>query len=101
MTTKTNPGKLPGTVVVRPAIGTALILLIPVIAMQFSEEWDWRAPDFIIIGTLLFSAGLVYELLIRKVASRKHRLAYTALLVATVMLLWAELAVGIFTTLGS
>lgn len=87
--------------ILRIAAGTAAILLIPLIAMQFTSEVDWDETDFIIIGILLFSAGLIYELIARKAQTRKRRLVIGAVIAAIVLYIWAELAVGIFTNLGS
>lgn len=81
------------------ALGTAAILMIPLIAMQFSEEWDWKPFDFIIIGTLLFGSGLIYEFLATKVRTTKQRVVLGLLVIAAVMAIWAELAVGIFDSL--
>ena len=81
--------------VIKILIGTALILMIPLIAMQFSEEWDWKPFDFLVIGTLLIGSGLLYEFVSSKV-NPKYRLALAIIFVAGVMLIWAELAVGIF-----
>ena len=87
--------------IVRIALITAIILLIPLVAMQFSEEVDWELADFVIIGTLLFGAGLSYELIARKMRSKNHRIILSLIVVLAVLYAWAELAVGIFTHLGS
>src|SRR3989344_918299 len=42
------------------ALATGLILSIPLIMMQFSDEWDWNLPDFIIIGALLYGTGSIF-----------------------------------------
>jgi len=86
---------------IRIALGTAFILLIPLVAMQFSSEVDWKLADFIVIGTLLFSSGILYELIASKVRIKNHRIAIGVAIVTAVLYIWAELAVGIFTTLGS
>lgn len=83
------------------ALGTAFILLIPLVAMQFTDEVKWELPDFIIIGILLFSAGVTYELIAREIRTRKSRLVTGAVITLAVLYIWAELAVGIFTNLGS
>jgi len=78
--------------------GAAVLLLIPFIAMQFTTEVNWKANDFLIMGVLLFGTGLLCELVMRKVNSIIHRaLICTAILLA-LLLVWAELAVGIFRT---
>lgn len=75
---------------------TAAVLAIPLVAMQFSEEWDWRLFDFVIIGILLAGTGLIYEFVIKKIKDTKHRLVFGLLLLLALLLVWAELAVGVF-----
>jgi hypothetical protein len=82
----------------RPAIATALILLIPLIAMQFAAEVVWDATDFIVAGALLFLTGLAYELTLRKVGAGGLRIATIVVITAALLLVWAELAVGVFGT---
>ncbi|MFW0718823.1 hypothetical protein [Pedobacter sp. N23S346] len=79
-------------------ITTALILSIPLVAMQFTKEVNWTLSDFVIAAVLLLGTGLAIELVIRYV---KTGLSRTILLVVILLLLfltWAELAVGIFGT---
>ncbi|MGI9200409.1 MAG: hypothetical protein ACR2QL_05080 [Woeseiaceae bacterium] len=78
------------------AIATAAILLVPLIAMQFSAEVDWNAADFIIMGSMLFGFASVFVLISRRVTSRP-RVVVGVLIVMAFLFLWAELAVGIFT----
>ncbi|HET7630026.1 MAG TPA: hypothetical protein VFK03_01500 [Candidatus Saccharimonadales bacterium] len=85
----------------RVAAITGALLLIPLIAMQFDNGVNWSASDFVVAGALLFVVGLVYELLIRRLASKDWRYAATVLLIFAFMYIWAELAVGIFTNWGS
>lgn len=77
---------------------TVLLLLIPVIAMQFTNEVNWTLKDFITAGILLSGTGLMCELVMRKVRKRKFRIVICAALLAMLLLIWAELAVGIFGT---
>lgn len=72
------------------------ILLIPLIAMQFTDEVNWTALDFIVAGSLLFVTGLAFELTIRKVKKRKNRILLLAVILLVFLLIWVELAVGIF-----
>lgn len=73
-----------------------LLLLIPLIAMQFTDEVNWSLFDFVVMGVLLFGTGLMCELVLRKVKKFEHRIAICAALVVMLFLIWAELAVGIF-----
>jgi len=76
----------------------AFILLIPLIAMQFTDEVDWKLFDFVIMGVLLLGTGLMCELVMRKVKKIEYRVAICGLLLVALFLIWAELAVGIFGT---
>ena len=85
----------------RIALVTAGILLIPLIAMQVSDEWNWTLSDFIVIGALIAGTGLMIELARHKVRNNTHRAILVIALVLACLYIWAELAVGIFTTWGS
>ncbi|WP_298122085.1 hypothetical protein [Flavobacterium sp.] len=73
-----------------------LLLLIPLIAMQFTNEVNWSVMDFVMAGILLFGTSLVIELILRKVKSTLHRILISGIILLLLFLLWAELAVGIF-----
>jgi ABC-type cobalt transport system substrate-binding protein len=80
------------------ALIAALILLIPLIAMQFTNEVNWAFSDFLVAGGLLFGAGLLVEFVVRKVKQSQYRLLLIMGVIVAFLLLWAELAVGIFGT---
>jgi len=75
------------------------ILLIPLLAMQFTAQVNWTLSDFVVAGALLLATGLLGELILRKVTKTKYRIALGAALLIGFMLIWAELAVGIFGSL--
>ena len=74
----------------------ALLLLTPLIAMQFTNEVNWDILDFIVAGILLLSTGLACNFIIQKVKNTKFSIAICIAIVAILFLIWAELAVGIF-----
>jgi len=76
----------------------ALLLLIPFVAMQFTNEVNWTLFDFMVAFILLSGTGLVCELVLRKVKKTKYRIAICLTILAALLLIWAELAVGIFGT---
>ena len=77
-------------------IATAILLSIPLLAMQFSDKVHWQLPDFIIAGILILSTGLAIDFTITKVKKISYRIGICVALVIALLLFWAELAVGIF-----
>ncbi len=93
------------------AAGTAVILSLPYLAMQFDlvkpnpsnpldQGVNWTISDFIVMGMLLFGMGSLFVFTARRVP-KKYRIFTGIAFVFLLLYIWAELAVGIFTTLGS
>jgi cytochrome b subunit of formate dehydrogenase len=74
---------------------TGLILLVPLVAMQFTSEVIWTGFDFAVAAALLTGTGLLFELALRKLHTKPARIKAGALLGVALLLVWAELAVGI------
>lgn len=74
------------------------LLLLPLIAMQFTTEVNWTFSDFLIGGILLFGTAGALDLVMRTVKSRRNRIILCVSVLLLLFLVWAELAVGIFGT---
>lgn len=74
------------------------ILLIPLIAMQFTNEVNWQLIDFIIFGGLLLGVGVLIDITLRKLKQSKYKPLIIIGIVVLFLLIWAELGVGIFGT---
>lgn len=79
-------------------IGITFLLCIPLVAMQFTTEVNWSVSDFIVAAILLFGTGLVCELVLRNVKTTRNRILICGVVLAVLLLVWIELAVGIFGT---
>lgn len=75
-----------------------LVLLIPLVAMQFTNQVNWTAANFIVAAILLLGTGFIIEVIVRLVKTPKYRFAICAALLIFLILIWAELGVGIFGT---
>lgn len=75
-----------------------LLLFIPFIAMQFSNEVNWGLFDFVMAAVLLYGTGLLFELVLRKVRKPVYRIVICAVILVLLLVIWIELAVGIFGT---
>ncbi len=75
--------------------GAGLILLLPLAAMQLSDEVHWTAGDFALAGLLLFGGLGAYELAARRTGSAAYKAGVGLALSGAVLLVWANGAVGV------
>lgn len=79
------------------AIGISLsLLLIPLCAMQFSNEVSWSVYDFLIMGIMLSLVGMGVSTAWRFGKKNSARILYVIAILFVFLLIWAELAVGLF-----
>lgn len=71
------------------------LLLLPLIAMQFTDEVNWTVGDFAFAATMFAAVGGTLELTVRKTRSRAYRAGVAAALAAAFLLIWINGAVGI------
>ena len=81
--------------IIRIALVTTLILMVPLVATLFTNEVNWSVFDFIVAGLLIFSTGLAYELVARKGGNTAYRVAAGVAIGTTFFFIWANLAVGL------
>ena len=79
-----------------PIVG--FLLLIPMIAMQLTDEVNWSFFDFLIMGIMLSITGLALGIIIKKIKYHKYRNIFIAIIIMIFVLIWAELGVGLFGT---
>ncbi len=81
-------------------LGVSLVLSIPLFAMQLTEQVNWTVMDFIVMGALLSFTGSALWLIQSK-AKAMTRWSLSLFTLFIFLYIWAELAVGLFTNLGS
>ncbi len=72
----------------------ALLLLVPLVAMQFTAEVNWTWSDFLVMYVLMSVVGLTYKFVAGRSGSMLYRLAAALALGAGFLLIWVNLAVG-------
>lgn len=61
----------------RILFASSALLMIPLFAMQFTNEVDWSIGDFLIMGILLFGTGTLCEIVFRKTRRITYRVLFT------------------------
>lgn len=82
--------------VIKSVVAAELVLLIPLIAMMFTDEVDWNVADFIVVGVLLAGVGFAYQLIINGIKTNSRLAMVGIMLAGAMVLIWLELAVGVF-----
>lgn len=78
------------------AIISALLLLAPALAMQFTPEVSWGPGDFVVAAVLLFGAGALAVLGLSHFKGNGAKVAFVIAIAFSVAVVWAELAIGLF-----
>ncbi len=86
--------------IIRIAVGTGVVLLIPLVLTLLGsgvdgEGFHWTPIDFIAMGILIFITGLIYEFGVKKVKNNTKRIWFAIILIAAFLFVWADMAVGI------
>ena len=76
--------------------GTIGLLFIPLVAMLFTNEVNWNIGDFAVMGAMLFGTGHLVTWSWQKLGTSRLRWIALGAIVLTFLLVWAELAVGLF-----
>lgn len=97
-TKKTLTPMMPSKLLFQRTLMVLSLLLIPLVAMQFTDQVDWSFGDFLVMAGLLFSLTMAVAVVRQKVREKTQRIGLIALLLLIFLLIWAELAVGIFGT---
>lgn len=72
-----------------------LLLMLPLVAMQYTDAVSWQWPDFVIMAVIMIVAVILIETIMRVVHQTFKRQLLIFLTVMFFLLLWVELAVGL------
>jgi hypothetical protein len=80
---------------VRVALGVALILSLPLVAMLITDEVVWSLADFAVAGVLLAAIGAALELAVKRTGNRATALGVAVVGIAAAILGNADDAPGL------
>lgn len=79
----------------RVALGVALVLSLPLVAMLITDEVVWSLSDFVVAGALLATIGVALELAVRKTGNLAVALGIAVLGIAAAVVGEADDAPGL------
>jgi len=77
------------------AAAVAIILIFPLVAMQFTNEVSWSPFDFAAAAALLVGAGMIYAIASNRTHNPRHKAAIGLGVAAVLFIVWVQLAAGI------
>lgn len=77
-------------------IAVSVILAVPFVAMMLTEQVNWSMSDFLVAGLLLTSLGFAGRWILSNVRPLHYKVISVLLLLSVLIIIWLELAVGIF-----
>jgi len=78
----------------------ALLLAIPAVSMQFTDEVNWTLWDFFVAAFLLSIFAFILLYIRNHARTRKRRILLYLASIFIFLAIWAELAVGVIEHLG-
>ena len=72
-------------------IAIPVLLLIPFIAMRFTDEVNWTPLDFVVMGAMLLVTGLAIEVALRIVRQTWMRAAAVVVILLGFLTVWGGL----------
>lgn len=72
------------------ATGVVALLLLPMVAMRFTDMVDWTAYDFAAAALLLGGGAIAYDMATRRTRKGKSRVITGVAVILLVALVWAQ-----------
>jgi hypothetical protein len=90
---KENTTRMPqlGKTMLRVALGALAVLMVPLVASQFVEDWNWPVGAFVRVYVLFFGTGMVFALVARRMGAWSYKAGVGVALVAGFALGWSNM----------
>src|SRR5690348_9107133 len=75
----------------RVALGTLALLMVPLVASQFVNDWNWPVGAFVRVYFLFFGTGMVFALVARRMGAWSYKAGVGVALLAGFALGWSTM----------
>ena len=80
-----------GKTMLRVALGALAALMVPLVASQFVEDWNWPVGAFVFLYVLFFGTGMVFALVARRMGAWSYKAGVGVALVTGFALGWGTM----------
>jgi hypothetical protein len=80
-----------GKTMLRVALVSLGLLMVPLVASQVVEGWNWKPGGFVIVYVLFFVTGMAYAMIARKMGAWSYKAGVGVALVAGFALGWSNM----------
>ena|SRR5690348_10021282 len=80
-----------GKTVLRVALVSLGLLMVPLVASRLIDGWNWPARGFVVVYVLFFATGMAYALIARRMGAWSYKLGVGVALVAGFALGWSNM----------
>jgi len=82
----------------KKALYPLALLIIPLLGVLLTDSVEWGIFDFFLMGSLLLVLGIAINLTFLNIKHFNKRIAIISFVILIFLLIWVELAVGVFNT---
>jgi hypothetical protein len=80
-----------GKTMLRVALVSLALLMVPLVASRLVEGWHWNAGGFVFVYALFFATGMAYALIARRMGAWTYKAGVGVALVAGFALGWSNM----------
>ena len=92
---------MPGNSLVRAALVTVGLTMIPLLGDLLVDDWVWGWQAFVAWGALVFIAALTYQLVVKGMSNRAYRIALGLAVTTAFLLCWSNFVLAVEASLAN
>ena len=86
-----NTIHLPRKTILRVALGSFALLLVPLVASRLVPDWNWNPGAFVFVYLLFFATGMAYALIASRMETWSYKAGVAVALVTAFALAWSNM----------